>query len=100
MKVWIFFREEFQAFKKDRAWFSKNRDCQFRVRRALPHEKEPHSNTYRSIAIVLREPNGEGGEDHPVLVSVTHLDYQVDLTDETKIGQAVDWSGREIAPRH
>ncbi len=99
VKECIFFKEDFQAFEKDRRWFLKNRDCRFRVRFALPHETEPHSNTYCSIAIVLREPDGQG-EDHPVLVIVTHVNHQVDWTDDTEIERAIDWSGREIAGLH
>ena len=99
VKECIFFYEGFQASEKDRRWFSKNSDCRFRVRRALPHETEPHSNIYRSIAIVLRQPDGQG-EYHPVLVSVTHLNHQLDWTDDTEIEQAVDWSGGEIAGLH
>ena len=101
IKGCIFFEDEVQAAELDRAWFSKNDDHRFRVRAALPHESEPHHRSaYRSIAIVLREPDGEG-EYNPVLVCVTRVNHAVDWENDDEIERVINWwSSREIAPLH
>ena len=101
IKGCIFFEDSCQAAERDRAWFSKNDEHRFRVRMALPHETEPHHRSaYRSIAIVLREPDGEE-EYNPVLVCVTRVNHAVDWKNDDEIEHVINWwSGREIAPLH
>jgi hypothetical protein len=92
----LFFEEEYQASVKDRAWFSRNRDRNFRARKPFIHETQRLSASYRQKAIVLRDHY----EDCPVLLLITNVHYPVDWRSDIEIMQFVDCSHREFASVH